>query len=316
MTRFVIKRIIQSIPILIIISIISFSIIRMAPGDPVKVFITPQMTYEQIERTKTRLGLDKPIYIQYFYWIKNLLKGDLGYSFINYQPVIKLIKERIGPTIGLMGVSMIISIILSVVLGTISAVYKDKFLDKFISKVCYIGISIPSFWFAMMLIYTFSLKFKILPSLGMRSIGVKSALDLIKHGIMPVIVLSFPNTSILTRYIRSNVIDEMDENYVDMLRSKGLNYKRILYVHILKNSLLPVITILGMNLPSLVSGAFITESIFGWPGMGRLGVGSIFNFDYPVIMAITMLSSVMLIIGNLVSDICYSIVDPRIKLIR
>ncbi|WP_042679031.1 ABC transporter permease [Anaerosalibacter massiliensis] len=314
MARYTVRRIIQAIPILIFISFISFFIIRLTPGDPVKVFITPQMTHEQIERTRANLGLDKPIYVQYFYWIKNILRGDLGYSFINYQPVSKEISERFLPTIGLMGISLLISIILSILLGIASAIHKDKFIDNLISKICYIGISIPSFWFAMILIYIFSMKLKLLPSIGMRTIGVYSILDLMKHGIMPSIVLSYPNTAILTRYIRARLIDEMKESYVKTAKSKGISQRQIFYSHILRNSLLPMITILGMNLPSLVSGAFITETIFGWPGMGKLGVSSIFNFDYPVIMAITMMSSIMLVLGNLISDICYSLVDPRISL--
>ena len=165
----------------------------------------------------------------------------------------------------------------------------------------------------MMLIYTFSLKLGILPSIGMRSIGVNTTWDLIKHGIMPTIVLSLQSTSVITRYIRSSTISELKEDYVTVAYASGARKSEVLYKYVLKNSILPVITILGMSLPGLVSGAFITETVFGWPGMGQLGIKSIFSYDYPLIMAITLFSSLLLIVGNLLSDILYGVADPRIK---
>ncbi|MGF7060720.1 ABC transporter permease [Brassicibacter mesophilus] len=313
MSKIIIKRIIQAIPILIFISIISFFLVNLAPGDPVQAFVTPKMSENDVLRIRKNLGLDKPILVQYFYWLKNILKGNFGYSYINYRPVLKQIMERIPATLGLMGISMLISVILSIPLGVISAVYKNRFIDRLISNTSYVGISIPSFWFAMILIYIFTAKLGLLPSIGMRTVGVKSVLDVIKHGIMPSIVLSFSNIAILTRYIRSSVINQLKESYVATAYSKGMSKNVVLYGHVLKNSILPVITILGMSLPNLVSGAFITETIFGWPGMGRLGISAIYSFDYPVIMAITMISSIMLVIGNLLADIAYYFVDPRIK---
>jgi len=313
MFKIILKRIIQAIPILIVISIISFFLVNLAPGDPVQAFVTPKMSENDILRIRKNLGLDKPILVQYFYWLKNILKGNFGYSYINYRPVLKQIMERIPATLGLMGISMLVSVILSIPLGIISAVHKNKFIDRFISNTSYIGISIPSFWFAMILIYVFTAKLGILPSIGMRTVGVESVIDVIKHGIMPSIVLSFSNIAVLTRYIRSSVIGQLKESYVATAYSKGMSKNVVLYGHVLKNSILPVITILGMSLPNLVSGAFITETIFGWPGMGRLGISAIYSFDYPVIMAITMISSIMLVIGNLLADIGYYFVDPRIK---
>lgn len=316
MGRYILKRILQTIPMLIVISIISFTIMRMAPGDPAQSYIKPDMKYEEIKRIKENLGLNRPLYIQYGAWLSQTLKGDLGYSLINFRPVSEQIGERIPATLLLMGISLIISLILGIVLGLISAFYHDKIIDKIISVVTYIGISIPSFWFAMVLIVIFSVQLRILPSVGMHTIGVQdSVLDVLKHTIMPATVLSYGNMSIISRYIRSNTISQMHEDYVRTAKGKGLSTKVIFTKHILKNALLPVITMLGMSLPDLVTGAFITETVFGWPGMGRLGVHAVFSFDYPLIMAITMVSSLLLIIGNLLSDILCGVVDPRIKVV-
>lgn len=316
MARYILKRILQTIPMLVVISIISFTIMRMAPGDPAQSYIRPDMKYEEIKRIKENLGLNRPLYIQYGAWLSQTLKGDLGYSLINFRPVSEQIGERIPATLLLMGISLIISLILGVVLGLISAFYHDKIIDKIISVVTYIGISIPSFWFAMVLIVIFSVQLRLLPSVGMHTVGVEdSILDVLKHTIMPATVLSYGNMSIISRYIRSNTIAQMNEDYVRTAKGKGLSTKVIFTKHILKNALLPVITMIGMSLPDLVTGAFITETVFGWPGMGRLGVQAVFSFDYPLIMAITMVSSLLLIIGNLLSDILCGVVDPRIKVV-
>jgi len=212
-----------------------------------------------------------------------------------------------------MGSSLLLAILISIPLGLHTGMHRNKFLDRFTNILNYIAISIPSFWFAMILLSIFSLKLKWLPSVGMRTIGVTSILDVIKHGILPTIVLSFSNIAVLTRYVRSCTITELKQDYIVTAISKGASKNRILFKHIMKNALLPMITILGMSLPSLVSGAFITETIFGWPGMGRLGINSIKALDYPVIMAMTLVTSIMVVIGNLLADISYVLVDPRIR---
>lgn len=313
MKRLIVKRVLQAIPMLIAVSIVSFVLIKLAPGDPVQSYITPEMGPADIERIRENMGLNDPIHIQYIRWIKKVLQGDLGYSLVNHRPVAEQIIERLPATIGLMLSSLIFSTIIGTIIGLVSAVNRNRLLDKVITVISYIGISIPSFWFAMMLIYLLSLKLKLLPSIGMRTIGVHSTWDLIKHTIMPIMVLSIQNIAVITRYIRSSTISQLKEDYVTVALASGASRREVLYKYVLKNAVLPLITILGMSLPSVVSGAFITESIFGWPGMGQLGMTAIFSYDYPLIMAITMLSSIILILGNLVSDILYGIVDPRIK---
>ncbi|MFD3155874.1 ABC transporter permease [Haloimpatiens sp. FM7330] len=316
MKKYILKRVLQAIPILFFVSILSFLLMNLAPGNPAQAFITVKMNPAQVAQVKSSLGLDRPIPIRYINWLMNILHGNFGYSYITHQPVTEEILARLPATVGLMGASMIISIIFAIPLGMISAFKKNKFFDNCTTIISYIGISIPSFWFALMLVILLSSKLKLLPSAGMHTIGVDSTLDVIKHSIMPCIVLSFPNIAVLTRYLRSSALNQFKEDYVITALSKGLSMKKVLYRHILKNSLLPLITILGMSLPELVSGAFITETIFGWPGMGKFGLNAVFNRDYPVIMATTMISSILLILGNLISDILYGILDPRIRVVN
>ena len=218
---------------------------RIAPGDPIKAFITPRMNENDIIRIRHNLGLDQPVYIQYFCWLINTLKGNLGFSLINYRPVSTEISQRLPATLGLMGASLIFSFIIGIILGLISAIKQNKILDNIISFFCYIGISMPSFWLAMILIYFLSLKFHLLPSVGMHTIGVNSIFDIVKHAIMPCMVLSLQNIAIIARYVRFSAISQLKEDYVVTALAKGLNSKQILLNHVLKNSLLPVITFNG-----------------------------------------------------------------------
>ena len=246
MGKYIIKRIIQALPLLLVISVLSFALIKLAPGDPVQAYVTPKMSPEQVEIVRHNLGLDKPVYVQFLLWLKNVLKGDLGYSLVNYRPITVQIAERIPATLGLMGTSLIISIIVGIFLGLISAFYKNKFIDEFISLLSYIGISIPSFWYAMILIVFLSGKFRLFPSVGMRTVGVNTTIDLLKHFVLPSLVLSFQNTAVITRYIRSNAITQLKEDYVRTAVSKGLNRNVVFAKHVLRNILLPIINLIAM----------------------------------------------------------------------
>ncbi|HLR20858.1 MAG TPA: ABC transporter permease [Tissierellaceae bacterium] len=316
MSYLIYKRVLNAIPMIITISIISFVLVNFAPGDPVKAYITPESTVQDIEIIRESMGLNDNILVQYIRWGKNVLKGNLGYSFADHRPVLDKVVERLPATIGLMGVSMIFSILLGTIIGLVSAFYNNKLIDKILTFLNYIGISIPSFWFAMGMLHLFTLKLGWLPSIGMRSVGVHTNIDLLKHIVMPMLTLSISNTSVISRYVRSRTITQLNEDYVTVAMAQGASKREVLFKYVLKNSLLPLITIIGMSLPNLVSGAFITETIFGWPGLGQLGINSIFKFDYPMIMATTMFSSIILILGNLISDILYGVVDPRIKVVE
>lgn len=313
MRRYIVKRILQMIPVVILVSIFSFMIIHFAPGDPINMYIRQDMTQQEIDELRVDLGLDGTIAEQYLAWLSNICRGNWGNSLINHQPVAKQIFEKLPATLLLMGTSFILSILMSIPLGLLSGMKKNKAADQFISIFAYIGISIPAFWLALMLIIIFSLNLHWLPSNGMRTVGSNSVLDILWHLILPGIVLSVGNTAVFTRYIRSNTITQLEEEYVLTAKAKGVSKRRIMTGHVLKNCLLPIITIAGMNLASLVTGSFIIESVFGWPGMGTLGMSAINSRDYPMIMGFTMLSCVILIIGNFIADLLYGVADPRIK---
>ncbi|MDX5727467.1 ABC transporter permease, partial [Clostridioides difficile] len=268
---------------------------------------------QDIENIRVNMGLDKPVYIRYLNWLKNTLSGNLGISYINHMPVTEQIMEKMGNTFILMGTSLIFSILVAIPLGIFLAVNKNSITSKVSSVFNYIGVSIPSFWIGMILISIFSVKLNIFPSGGMHTIGNDSIGDLVKHLVLPVITLGLYNTAIFTNYVEASVNEQLKKQYVITARAKGLSEKVILFKHVLKNSLTSLVTILGMSIQKLVTGAFVTEVVFSWPGMGRLMIDSIFSRDYTVIMAITMLSALFLILGNLVADILYLLIDPKIK---
>ena len=246
-------------------------------------------------------------------WAGKAARGNLGISINNKRPVLDQILEKLPCTAGLMGASLVLSLVLAIPLGLIAGTHKNKLADNIISGLTYLGISVPAFWLGIMMIIVFSMTFKFLPGSGMRTIGVNSAWDVIQHGIMPALVLSLNNMAVFVRYIRSNTIVQLEEEYVLTAVSKGAGKKRIMYGHVLKNCMLPVITSVGSRLGTLVTGSFIIESVFAWPGLGTLGMSAINNRDYPMIMGITMFSCTMLLLGNFLADILYGFADPRIK---
>ena len=313
MLRLILKRLLKTIPMIITISIVSFLLVRIAPTDPVRAQITPETRIEDIEKIRENMGLNDSYPVQYARWAKGILKGDFGYSFSNHRPVLDQVTERLPATLGLMGSAFLLALILGTLIGVFSGMNEGGIFDRIFTFLSYIGISIPAFWFAMMAVHMFSLRLGWFPSIGMRTLGVDTFADLAKHSVLPILTLSIGDIAVISRYVRSRVLEQLREDYVITELAQGSSKKELFFKSILKNSLLPLITLVGMSLPSLVSGAFITESIFGWPGLGQLGMNAIFKADYPVIMATTMFASLLLILGNLISDILYGIVDPRIK---
>lgn len=318
MKKFVLRRFAQMIFVWTLVSIFSFSIVYFAPGDPLYIYMTPgatghKMTDEELDRMRESLGLNGNVVEQYMSWAGKAARGNLGISINNKRPVLDQILEKLPCTAGLMGASLVLSLVLAIPLGLIAGTHKNKLADNIISGLTYLGISVPAFWLGIMMIIVFSMTFKFLPGSGMRTIGVNSAWDVIQHGIMPALVLSLNNMAVFVRYIRSNTIVQLEEEYVLTAVSKGAGKKRIMYGHVLKNCMLPVITSVGSRLGTLVTGSFIIESVFAWPGLGTLGMSAINNRDYPMIMGITMFSCTMLLLGNFLADILYGFADPRIK---
>lgn len=313
MFRYMAKRFLQGIVLLVVVSVVMFVIIRMAPGGPA-VLLQQDITQEMADTMARELGLDRPIAVQYLDWASNLLKGNMGQSLSLKRPVGELIRARMGATLWLAGLALLLALGLAIPLGVISAVRRYSIFDYLATAIAFFGISVPVFWFGLMLIILFSVVLQWLPSGGMYTIGADfSAVDRLKHAIMPAIVLSSASMAQLARYTRSSMLSALREDFTRTARSKGLSERLVVYKHALRNALIPVVTMLGVLIPRLVSGAAITESIFSWPGMGRLAVDAAFQRDYPVIMALTLLVSLVVIVAGQVVDFIYVIIDPRIK---
>ena len=298
---------------MLLISFFSFAIIDLAPGDLSSMYLTPEMTETERQLITEKLGLDKSMPEQYWGWLTEALQGNFGVSLSYNTPVAPMLLRRLPSTILLMGVSLLVSLALAIPLGLIAGYKKNTWADNLISSFAYFGMSIPSFYFGMLMIILFTATLHWLPSSGMHSVGVDTPLDTLQHMIMPVLTMALGTMASKIRYVRANTIGQLSEEYVLASKAKGCTPAQILRKHVLKNTLLPIITILGMNMASLVCGSFIIESVFGWPGVGSFAMEAIGKRDYPVIMAYIMLSGFILVIGNFVADILYSFADPRIK---
>jgi peptide/nickel transport system permease protein len=320
MSRYLARRLLQAIPLLIVISLLTFLIVEIAPGDAAQMYIDPNKGTDPayIEQVRRSLGLDQPVYVRYVGWLGQTLSGDLGFSFRNRRPVVLEIGDRLPNTLLLSGVSLAFSFIIAIPIGVISALKRYTLLDYVLSTVALAGISIPIFWVALLLIQVFAIQLGWLPATGMTDVranhtGWQATLDVIRHMILPTITLSLAQIAGWSRYQRSALLEVLGQDYIRTAQGKGLRERRILLVHALRNSLIPMVTLLGISVPTVVTGAFITETIFGWPGIGRLGVEAVTGRDYPVIMAVTMLSALLIVVGNLLADIAYAWVDPRIR---
>ncbi|MDO4265484.1 MAG: ABC transporter permease [Eubacteriales bacterium] len=313
MLKYSIKRFGQLVVIMLLISFFSFAVIYFAPGDASSLYISPDMTEEQKTAIIADLGLNQGMLQQYIGWAKRAIQGDFGISLANKTPVTPQLLNKLPATLLLMGSSLVLSVVLAVPLGLIAGRTKNSILDNLISGIAYVGMSLPSFAFGMLLIIVFTARLRLLPSSGMRTGGVNSTIDLIRHMIMPCLTLSMANLARYIRYIRANAIGQLSEEYVLTAKAKGTSDLKILFHHVLKNTLLPIITLLGMDIATLVCGSFIVETVFGWPGVGMTVMSAINARDYPVIMAYVMLSGLILVVGNFAADILYAVVDPRIR---
>lgn len=313
MLKLILKKIGQVLIVMLLISFFSFVIIDLAPGDISSMYITEDMSEAEKDAIKEKLGLDRSVPEQYVSWLGELFKGNFGYSLSYRLPVMSMLLSRLPSTILLMGISLLVSLILSIPLGLIAGYKKNTWIDNVISGFAYFGMSVPSFYFGVLLIILFTATLHWLPSSGMHSVGTNNALDTAKHMIMPVMTLALSSMASKVRYVRANTIGQLSEEYVLAAKARGTTPSQILFRHVLKNTLLPVITIVGMNMSSLVCGSFIIESVFGWPGIGSFAMEAIGKRDYPLIMAYILLSGFILVMGNFIADILYSIADPRIK---
>lgn len=315
MGRYILRRLIQAIPLLIGISLISFFIMRLTPGGPLAGYLmNPQVSPADIARIEKMWGLDQPLYIQYFKWFWSMLQGDWGVSYRTGLPVFATILGRLPATLELMFTAFLLALVVAIPVGIYSATHRYSSFDYVATVGAFLGVALPSFWFGLMMQLGFSVKLAWLPSAGMATIGADfSVIDRLRYLIMPTLVLGLINMAGWSRYMRSSMLDAINQDYVRTARSKGLAEKVVVNRHALKNALIPVVTMMGLDLPVLFSGAAITERIFAWPGMGRLYIDAVFMRDYPILMGVLMLTATLVVFGNLVADLTYGLLDPRIK---
>ena len=314
MGKYILKRILIAIPVLIGITLIDYAIMCLA-GSPLEMLKGPRISDAALQAKEIAAGLDKPLIVQYFVWLWQLLQGNLGYSMKSYEPVSAMIGSHIGPTLLLMGASLALSLLIAVPAGIYSAVKQYSKGDYAVVTASFIGSSIPSFFLALILIYIFTVKLGILPSGGMNTLGMDgSVADTIRHMVLPVTVLAVSLAGSNIRYIRSSFLEILQQDYLRTARAKGIGHFLVINKHALRNALVPIVTVIGMEIPVLFGGSIIVEQVFSWPGLGLMTMSAITNRDYPVIMGVCLLSAIVVLLGNLLTDILYAVVDPTIKL--
>jgi len=316
MRDYIIRRILQVIPTLLIASVLIFGVIELAPGDPAAMMLGFEATNEQVEAMRADMGLDRPVVIRYFDWIWKTIKFDFGTSYVNQKEVGGLIIEAFPKTLQLASSALIIAIIIGFVLGTISAVNRNKWIDNFLTSASSLFLAVPNFWLGIMLILLFSVSLGWLPASGTGQIAGENWLLNFKYMALPVASLMFGQIAVFTRYMRSSMIDVLSTDYVRTARAKGLVERMVLAKHALRNALIPVVTIIGIQFARLLAGEVVIESMFAYTGLGRLVVNSILNRDYPVIQASLLFVVVLFVVVNFVVDLSYGFFDPRIRLAR
>jgi peptide/nickel transport system permease protein len=318
MASYILRRLIQAVPIILGISVITFLIVYLTPGSPVDKFRSPRVTPEQIQNLIRLYGLDQPLPVQFWNWFTHFWKFPWdntawGYSFTDGLPVRDKIYARIPSTLLLMGTALIVTVILAIPIGILQAVKQYTWADKLITTFETIGYAMPTFWLGLILKQVFAVQLNLLPLYGQNTLGKQGNIpDMILHLILPVTTLAVISVAGWSRYMRASMLEVMRQDYIRTARSKGLAGGQVIRRHAVRNALIPIVTLLGLTIPSLLSGAAITETVFSWPGLGWLGVQSVTERDYPVVLAVVMIGGTMVIIGNLLADIAYAVVDPRI----
>ncbi len=316
MARYIQRRIAIAIPILLAITVLIFLLLQLTPGDPLDSYVPPDqpLPAEQREALRHQLGLDRPLAIRYLYWLRETVQGNLGYRAKTFEPVTQAIAHRIGPTLLLMGTAMTIGIALGVSLGVLAAVKQYSLLDTVLTVLAFLGVSLPVYLAGLIGLYLFSLRVGWFPSGGFQTPGEPfSLLDRAHHLVLPASIIAINYVASTMRYTRSAMLEVLGQDYVRTARAKGLSERLVVGIHALRNALLPVVTIIGAYIPNLLGGAVFIESIFSWPGMGRLFLDGVESRDYPLIMGMTLILAVVILAANLLTDIVYAIVDPRIR---
>ncbi len=316
MGRYIARRTAVGILMLLALTVLIFCLLRLAPGDPIDAYINPSapMSASDLDSLRDRLGLDDPLPVQYFDWLRAAATGDFGYSFQRGEAVLPLVLSRIGPTLLLMGSGIAIAIVAGIVGGIISAVHRNRPIDVALSALAFVGVSSPAFLTALLGLYVFSVMVRWAPSGGMLTPGQPFSIgDLLAHLALPAVLLSIAHGATIMRYMRASLLEVLSQDYVRTARAKGVREFWVVVKHAVRNALLPVITLIGSTIGIAIGGAIFIESVFNWPGMGLLMINAVTRRDYPVIMCATLLAGACVIMANLLTDIAYAAVDPRIK---
>ena len=301
------------------ITVVTFVIINLAPGDPITALINPLemnvRSADEIEQAREDLGLNDPIPVRYALWLKELATGNLGYSIQNKDAVRSMIVDKLPASLGLTATALALAIVIGITLGVYSALHQYSAFDYILTILTFFGVSVPAFFVALLGMYLFSVKLKWLPVFGMWTPGEPTTLnlDLLKHGILPVTALAIPQIAGFMRYARAATLDALGAEHVTTARAKGLKESAVLWRHVFRTAMLPLVTIIGLSLPHIIGGSFIIETIFSWPGVGLLGYTAIMQRDYPVQLGIALMAAVAVLLANLVTDVIYGVVDPRIR---
>ena len=314
MTGFLIRRLLGAIPLLLGVAVLSFIFMQLAPGGPDALFArNARMTEEQLQAIRHNMGLDRPVHEQLVTWLLNLLRGDLGISYTQYRPVSHVIWDVVPNTLLLMGTGMLISLAAALTFGILAARRQYGFFDNVTSFISYFGLAMPVFWFGLMLQLLFAVRLGWLPSAGMESAGGGGPWDIARHLVLPAFTIAIGSIAGWSRYVRSSTIESLNQDYVRTARAKGMDERLVLFGHVLRNALIPFVTVVGIDVPLYLTGAVLTETVFSWPGMGRLFFDALTVRDYPVLMGILLLGAVLIVLGNLIADILYGVLDPRIS---
>ena len=319
MRQYITRRVLQMIPILLGLSIIIFGLFALAPGDFIDANLSKNLSAQKVAELKALYGFDQPLHMRYFKWITEAIKGNLGDSLQFSKPVTSVINDYVWNSFILSAFSYILSILLAVPIGIISATKQYSKFDMGATVFALIGISMPAFFLGLLMIKVFAIDLHILPVSGMRTAGLNvtgfaAMVDVGKHLVLPTLVLAFSGVGSLMRYTRTSMLEVIKQDYIRTARAKGLSERTVIYRHALRNALIPIVTILGLMLPGLFGGAMITEQIFAFPGIGKIALGALSKRDYPLMMGFNMFMAVLVLLGNLLSDILYAAVDPRVRL--
>jgi len=316
MLSYLLRRLVLAIPLLIAVSFVSFAIMQSVPGGPLAVYANnPNVRKADIARLETQLGLDKPMSVQYGIWLRNFVTGNWGRSLASGREVTVMIGERLGNTIYLIGASLVLTLLLAIPIGVLSAVKQYSIFDHTATLFSFLGFSVPVFWLGLMAIILFAVKLGWFPAGGMRTIGAPfDVMDRLRFLVLPASLLAFHSAGQYSRYVRASMLEVIRQDYITTARAKGLRENSVILVHALRNALIPLITVLALDAPALLSGSLIVETVFSWPGMGRLFWNSALRFDYPVLMGIIIITALLVILFNLLADVLYSRVDPRVRL--